>query len=89
MSELGSIWQSVDAHAISIKHLELQMALLSLCANQCQLGSLPSHIVQNPKNYGHCMAVTTGVGKQTIDPPMSSSVEYVIRVYDEVVDVSG
>ena len=32
-SDLASIGQKVDAHAISIKHLELQMAQLSLIVN--------------------------------------------------------
>ena len=35
------------------------------------------------------MAVTSQGGKQTIDPPMSSGVENVIRGDDEVVEVSG
>ena len=35
------------------------------------------------------MAITTRGGKKTIDPPMSCSVENVIRGDDEVVEVSG
>ena len=35
------------------------------------------------------MAITTRGGKQTIDPPMSSGVEKVIRDDDTVVEVSG
>ena len=35
------------------------------------------------------MVVTTRGGKQTIDPPMPFGVENVIRVDDEVVEVSG
>ena len=35
------------------------------------------------------MEITTRDGKQTIDPPMSSSVEKVIRDDDTVVEVSG
>ena len=35
------------------------------------------------------MAVTTGSGKQTIDPPMSSGLENLIRSNDEVIGVSG
>ena len=74
-SDLASNGQKVDAHAISIKHLELQMSQLSLTVNPRQSGTLPSNTVQNPKNDGHCMSI----GKQTIDPPMPSSVENVIR----------
>ena len=35
------------------------------------------------------MAITTRGGKQTIEPPMLSGVENVIRGDDEVVEVSG
>lgn len=88
-SDLANIGQKFDAHAISIKHLELQMAQLSSTMNPRQLGTLPSKTVQNPKKDGHCMEVTTQGGKQTIYPPMSSGVENVIRGDDEVVEVSG
>ena len=62
-SDLASIGQKVDAHAISTKHLDLQMAQLSSTMNPLQPGTLPRNTVQNPKNYGHSMAVTTIVGK--------------------------
>ncbi|XP_069144451.1 uncharacterized protein [Solanum lycopersicum] len=41
--------------------------------NTFQPGTLPSNTVQNPKNDGHCMAITTRGGKQTIDSPMPSN----------------
>ena len=34
--DLDNIWENVDAHAISIKHLELQMAPLSTTVNPRQ-----------------------------------------------------
>ena len=49
MSELASIRQKFDAHAISIKHLELQIAQLSLIVNPRQLSTLYSNSIQNPK----------------------------------------
>ena len=52
-SNLASIEKIVDAQAISIKHLELQMAQLSLIMNPHQPGTLRSNIVQIPKNDGH------------------------------------
>ena len=88
-SDLASIGQEVDDHAISIKHLELQMANLSSTVNRCQQGTLPNSTLRNPYIDGHCMAVTTRDGKQTIDPLMPSRVENVIRGDDEVVEVSG
>ena len=88
-SNLGSIWQKVHAHGISIRHLELKMAQLFSTMNPCQPGTLPSSTVQNMKNSGHYMAITTQGGKQTIDPPMLSGMENVIRGEDEVVEVSG
>ena len=65
------------------------MAQLSSTVNPRQPDTLPSNVVQNLKNDGHCMAVTTRGGNQTIDPPMSSVVENLKRGDDEVVEVSG
>ena len=65
------------------------MAHLSAIVNTKQSITFPSNTIQNPKNDGHCMAVTTRDGKQTIDPLMPSRVENVIRGDDEVVEVSG
>ncbi|KAH0634861.1 hypothetical protein KY284_037647 [Solanum tuberosum] len=58
-----------------------------LSVNPRQPGTLPSNTIQNPKNDGHCMAVTTRGGKQTIDPPRTSVVEIEIRKEDDVVKV--
>ncbi|XP_069145424.1 uncharacterized protein [Solanum lycopersicum] len=88
-NDLAGIGQKVDTHAISIKHLELQMAQLSATVNTRQSGTLPRNTVQNPKNDGHCIATTTRGGKQTIDPPMLSGVEKVIKDDDTVMEVSG
>ena len=60
---------------------------LQLLMNTRQPGTLPSNTIQNPKNNGHCMAITIRGGKQTIDPPMSSGGEKVIRDDDTVVEV--
>ena len=66
--DLANMKQKLDAHAISIKHLELKMDQLSYTVNPRQLGTLPINIVQNPKYDGHCMEVTTqGCKKQTMD----------------------
>ena len=43
--DITNIGQKVDAHAISIKHLELQMAQLSSIVNPRQPGTLPSNTV--------------------------------------------
>ena len=87
-SDLASVGKKVDAHAILIKHLEFQMAQLSSSVNSRHSGTIPSNIVENLINDGHCMIVTTQGGKRTIDPLMLSCVENVIRGDDEVVDVS-
>ena len=39
--DLANIGQKVDAHVISIKILNLQMAQLSTIVNTCQRGTLP------------------------------------------------
>ena len=71
-NDLAGIGQKVDTYAILIKQLELQLAQLPATVNTRQPDTLPSNSVQNPKNYAHCMAITTRGGKQTIDPPMPS-----------------
>ena len=65
------------------------MAHLSATVNTRQPGTLPSNTVQNTKNDGHCMAITTRGGKQTVDRPMPSNEKKVIRDNDKVVEVSG
>ena len=65
------------------------MAQLSATVNTRQPGTLPSNTVQNPKNDGHCMAITTRGGKQTIDPPMPSNKKKVRKDDDKVVKGSG
>ena len=47
ISDLASIGQKVDTHAISIKQIKLQMAQLSATVNTRQSGTLPSNTVQN------------------------------------------
>ena len=82
-------WEKVDAHAISIKQLELQLAQLSATVNTGQPGTLPSNTVQNTKNDAHCMEITTRGGKQTIDPPMPSNEENVRKDDDKLVQGSS
>ena len=65
------------------------MAQLSATVNTRQPGTLPSNTVQNPKNDGHCMAITTCDGKQTIDPSMPSTEKKVTKDNDKVVEVNG
>ncbi|XP_015166234.1 uncharacterized protein [Solanum tuberosum] len=78
-NDLTGIGQKVNAHVVSIKQLEQQFCQLSATWNLRQPAPFYSNTIQNPKNDGHCMEVTTRRGKQTIDPPMSSEVEKVIR----------
>ena len=77
LNDLAGIGKKFDTHAILIKKLELQLAKLSATMNTRQSGTLPSNTVQNLKNDGHCMEITTRGGKQTIDPPMPSNKEKV------------
>ena len=76
-SDLVGIGKKLDTHAILIKQIEFQMDQLSVTVNTRQPGTLPSNTIQNLKNNGHCMAITTRSGKQTIYPPMSSKEEKV------------
>ena len=65
------------------------MAHLSATVNTRQPGTLPSNTVQNLKNDGHCMAITTRAGKKTIDPPMPNNEKKVTIDTDKVVDING
>ena len=47
--DLVNIGQKVDAHAVSIKHFELQMTQLSTIVNPHQPHTLPRNTIQNPK----------------------------------------
>ena len=87
--DLANIGQKVDAHAISIKHLDLQMAQLSSTVKPRQAGTLPSNTVQNLKNDGNFIVVTTRGGKHTMDPPMPSGIEHEKKEDNEVEEVSG
>ena len=88
-NDLAGIGKKVNTHAIWIKQLGVQLAQLSATVNTRQSGTLPSNTVQNLKNDGHCMAITTRGGKKTIDPPMSSNEKKVTKDTDKVVDVDG
>ena len=43
--DLANVGQKFDAHAFSIKHLDLQMAQLSTTVNPRQSGTLPSNTI--------------------------------------------
>uniref|UniRef100_M1D8E5 Integrase core domain containing protein n=1 Tax=Solanum tuberosum TaxID=4113 RepID=M1D8E5_SOLTU len=88
-NDLSGIGQKVDAHTVSIKQLEHQFSQLSTTVNPRQLDTLRSNTIQNPKNDGHCMAVTTGGGKWNIVPPMPSEVERVVEKYADEIEVTG
>ena len=65
--DLANIGQKVDAHAISIKHLELKMDQLHSTVNPRQLGTLPRNTIQNPKNDGIAwQSLLEGVSKSLI-----------------------
>ena len=51
--------------------------------NTRQPGTLPSNTVQNPKNDGHFMEITTRGGHQSIDPTMPSNDKKVIKDNDK------
>ena len=57
--------------------------------NTRQPGTLPSNTVRNSKNDAQFMAITTRGGKQTIDPPMSSTEENLRKDNDNVLKDSG
>ena len=65
------------------------MPQLSATVNTRKPSTLSSNTIQNPKNEGHCMEITTRGGNQTIDPPMPCNEENVRKDDDKVVKGSG
>ena len=65
------------------------MTQLSATVNTRKPGTLPRNTVQTPKNDAQCMAITTWGGKETIDPPIPSTEEKVIKDNDKVEEVGG
>jgi len=61
---------------------------LSATLNTRQPGTFPSNTIQNPKNDGHCMAITTRGGKWTIDPPMTSDIEKVVEIDGDKIEIT-
>ncbi|KAK4716588.1 hypothetical protein R3W88_014926 [Solanum pinnatisectum] len=88
-NDLSSIGQKVDAHAVSIKKFEQHMNKFSTTINPGQPSTLPSNTIQNSKNDGHCMTVTTRGGKQTIDQSMPSKVEIMDNKDDDEIEITG
>ncbi|XP_015161557.1 uncharacterized protein [Solanum tuberosum] len=88
-TKLSGIGQKVDTHAVSIKQLEKQFSQLSATVNPLQLGTLPRNTVQNLKNGGYYMVITTRRGKHTIDSPMTSEVERVVEKDADEIEVTG
>lgn len=82
------ISQKVDAHTMFIKKLEQNMNQLSTKVNPHHPSTLLSNSIKNMKNYGHCMEVTTQGGKQTIDTPLLSEVEIIVRKDDDEIQVT-
>ncbi|KAK4737546.1 hypothetical protein R3W88_001243 [Solanum pinnatisectum] len=62
------------------------MNQFSTTVNLRQPDTLPRNTIQNPKKDGHCMAITTRGGKQTIDSPMSSEVEIEVGKDDDEIE---
>ncbi|PHT28654.1 hypothetical protein CQW23_31744 [Capsicum baccatum] len=62
-NDLSSMKQLVYSYSTSIKQIEQQLSQLSAALNQRKAGTLPTDTVQNPRNDGSCMAITTRSGK--------------------------
>ncbi|PHT57811.1 hypothetical protein CQW23_00174 [Capsicum baccatum] len=74
VNDLSSMKQLVNSHSTAIKQLEQQMSQLSAAFNQRKAGTLPSDTVQNPRNDGSCMAITTRSGKVLENPSKDNQV---------------
>lgn len=58
-SDLSTMSEIVELHSTSIKHLEYLMNKLSVAFNQGRNGTLPSDTMQNLRNDGISLAITT------------------------------
>lgn len=74
-NDLHGFRKKVNEHGVSIKNLELHMTQLSTTMNPLQPVTLPSNTIQNPKNGGNYIAITTRGGEKTSDPPLPSRFE--------------
>lgn len=88
-NDLSVIGKKVDAYVVLIKHLKLQMTQMSITMNPRQPSTLLTNTIQNLKNDGHCMTITTTGGKQNNDPSMSSRVDTDRKEDIEVIGVIG
>lgn len=88
-SDLFLIGKKMNAHVVSIKHLEFQMNQLFTTLNPHQPITLLINTIQNPKNDGRSMVVTTKGGKTTIDQPIPFVVQGDMTKKDEVEEYSG
>ncbi|PHT60107.1 hypothetical protein CQW23_02470 [Capsicum baccatum] len=87
INDLSSMKQLVDSHSTAIKQLEQQMSQLSMAFNQQKAGTLPNDTVQNPRNEGSCMAITTRNGKVLENLPKGKQV--VDNIADNDIDVDS
>ncbi|PHT45984.1 hypothetical protein CQW23_15142 [Capsicum baccatum] len=75
INDLSSMKQLVDSHSNSIKQIEKRLSQLSAALNQRKAGTLPSNTVQNPRNDGSCMDITTRSGNVLENPSQSKQVD--------------
>ncbi|PHT48675.1 hypothetical protein CQW23_12883 [Capsicum baccatum] len=87
INDLSSMKQLVDSHSTDIKQLEQQLSQLSAAFNQRKAGTLPSNTVQNPRNDGKCMVITTRSGKVLENLPKGNKEVNDVADYD--IDVDG
>lgn len=72
--------QKFESHANAIKQFELQFGQISMALNPHQQGSLQSNTIQNLKNDGHFLDITTRCGKTSTDPHIPVIVDDVVEL---------
>ncbi|PHT31108.1 hypothetical protein CQW23_27445 [Capsicum baccatum] len=92
---MAKLLKRVEATNTGVAELEQQVSQLSAAFNQRKVGTLPSDTMQNPRNDGSCMAITTRSGKVLENPSKGKQVadnteENVIEAdYDDSVEAEN
>ncbi|PHT30168.1 hypothetical protein CQW23_30244 [Capsicum baccatum] len=81
---MAKLLKGVEATNTGVTELEKQFSQLLAAFNQRKSSTLPSYTVQNPRNDGSCMAITTRSGK-VLDNP-SKGKQVVDDIEDNVID---
>ncbi|PHT29438.1 hypothetical protein CQW23_30966 [Capsicum baccatum] len=83
---MANLLKGVEATSTGVTELKQQLSKISATLNQRKVGTLPRNKVQNPRNDGTCMSITTRSGK-VLDNP-SKGKQVVDNIEEIVIDAN-